>query len=127
MWIAQVPLCPKGEGFRVMNTRKTVWILASVTALNAVLLAPHAVANDRFSLLKGVPEDVFLCTAGRHNAERAFLDEYWSEVFDALKATGIGADIMELLGSAIGEEQITAIEELKARAKQLLDGVGVWA
>ncbi|MGD2110925.1 MAG: hypothetical protein PVI86_16235, partial [Phycisphaerae bacterium] len=106
-----------------MNTSKKVWILTAAAMLNAALLAPTAVANDRFSLIRAVPDDVFLCTAGRHNAERAFLDAYWGEVFDALKASGIGGDIMELLGSQLGEEQRATIEEFKQRAMQLLEGV----
>ncbi len=106
-----------------MNVRKTVWILAACATLNAVLLTPSAVAGDRFSLIKAVPDDVFVCTAGRHNTERAFLDKYWGEVFDALKASGIGGDLMGLLSSNLGEEERTAIEQLKERTKQLLDGV----
>lgn len=106
-----------------MNTRKTVWILAAAAATSAVFVAPTAMAGDRFSLVRAIPDDVFFCTAGRHNAERAFLDQYWAEVFDALKATGIGADLMEFLASKLGEEERTAVEQLKERAKQLLDGV----
>ncbi|MCH8173073.1 MAG: CopD family protein, partial [Proteobacteria bacterium] len=61
--------------------------------------------------------------AGRHSAERDFLNAYWSDVFDALKRSGIGSDVMTLVGSFLGEEQRTEVDRLKKRATQLLNGV----
>jgi len=106
-----------------MNTRMIGWTRGLAVMLAVSILAPAAAAKERFSLVSAVPDDVFLCVAGRHNVERAFLDDYWSEVFGALKQSGIGSDIMELIGSQMGDEQLAEVDHLKELAKQLLEGV----
>lgn len=109
-----------------MNRKMTSWTTGLAVMLAAGFLTPVAAAKERlFTLVATVPDDVFLCVAGRHNPERKFLDDYWSEVIDALKESGIGPELMELLGSSLGlgEEQCAEVDRLKELASQLLDGV----
>ena len=89
----------------------------------AALIAPAQVADDEFTLASAIPNDVFLYVAQRHNPEREFLDRYWGEVFEALAQSGIGEDLLDLLGSLLGAEQAAEVERLRERASQLLDGV----
>ena len=91
--------------------------------LSVGLLAPSAAAKGKSSLVGAVPDDVFICVAGRHNPERQFLCDYWDEVIDALKESGIGSDLMELIVSQLGEEQRAEVDRFKELAKKLLDGV----
>ncbi len=91
--------------------------------LSVGLLAPNAAAKGKSSLIGAVPDDVFICVAGRHNPERQFLCDYWDEVIDALKESGIGSDLMELIVSQLGEEQRAEVDRFKELAKKLLDGV----
>lgn len=95
-----------------------------VTALFIVALtAPAPVANDGFTLIGAIPNDVFLIEAERHNPDREFLDEYWGEFFEALGQSGVGDDLLELFSSLLGVKQTAEVERLKQRASQLLDGV----
>jgi tetratricopeptide (TPR) repeat protein len=91
--------------------------------LAAAFCAPAVAAKEGFTLVAAIPDDVFICSAGQHNEERAFLHDYWSEIIDALKQSGIGSDLMELIGTSLGEEQAAEIERLRALASELLDGV----
>ena len=107
-----------------MNARLSRLTFGLVAVLLAAALAGPAYAGEpRFTLTRAVPNDVFVCTAEQHNPEREFLDHYWGEVFDALKQCGLGADLMELIGSAVGEEGAAEVERLKQRATELLAGV----
>lgn len=91
--------------------------------LSVGLPAPSAEAKGKSSLIGAVPDDVFICVAGRHNPERQFLCDYWDEVIDALKESGIGSDLMDLIVSQLGEEQRAEVDRFKELAKKLLDGV----
>ena len=107
-----------------MNThvsRLTTGLVAAL--LVASLTVPAGAVEQRFTLARAVPNDVFLYIAGQHNPEREFLCRYWDEVMDALAQCGIGSDLMELIGSVLGEEELAEVERLKARASQLLAGV----
>jgi hypothetical protein len=94
-----------------------------LAALLAALSAASAPADDGIRLTEAVPDDVFLCVVTQHNPDRAFLDRYWGEVFDALVQTGVGDDVMELIGSFANAEQRAEIERLKGRALELIRGV----
>ena len=100
----------------------TAYVTGLACLLAAGLPVP-ATAKELPKLVSAVPDDVFICVAGRHNAERKFLEDYWGEVIDAFKQTGITSDVMELLGSFLGDEQRAEVDRLKERASQLLDGV----
>ncbi|UCC30132.1 MAG: hypothetical protein JSU86_18280, partial [Phycisphaerales bacterium] len=94
------------------------------TALVApVLVDPVPKAEEGFTLADIIPNDVFLYVAERHSPERDFLDPYWGEVFEALGQSGIGGDLLDLLGSLLGADQKAEVERIKERATQLLAGV----
>lgn len=94
--------------------------------VTAALLAPAMTAartGESAPLAAAVPDDVFLYISERNNPKREFLDGYWDEVMQALSDSGIGDDLMGLLGMAIGDEGTAEVERLKKRAMELLDGV----
>jgi tetratricopeptide (TPR) repeat protein len=89
----------------------------------AALFNPAPVTEEGFTLADVVPNDVFLFVAERANPEREFLDRYWGEVIEALSQSGVGDDLIGLIGSALGLKQTAEIERVKERASQLLEGV----
>jgi len=97
---------------------------ALLAVVVATTLATAANAEDQpFSLIRAVPNDVFLCVAGRDNPEREFLESYWGEVFDALAKCGIGDDALKLIGSLFDADQNAEFERLKERAVELFGKV----
>ena len=106
-----------------MKTGRTGLTAGLCVSLLLALAAPAALAKESFTLTAAVPDDVFLCVTERHNPERKFLDDYWAEIFRAVKATGIGGDLLELLGAQLGDEEQAEVERLKELATKLLDGV----
>lgn len=107
-----------------MNTRLSQITAPLVAALLvATAAAPAEAAEQKFTLARAVPNDVFLYVAGQDNPEHEFLDRYWGEVFDALAECGVVEDLMEVVGSFLGEEEMAEVERLKERASQLLAGV----
>ena len=99
-------------------------ISALATAIAApMLISSPTVLQDGFTLADATPNDVFMYVLARKNPEREFLDQYWSEVFEALEQSGVGGDVIELLGSVLNAEQTAEMERLKERASQLLVGV----
>ncbi len=97
-------------------------------ALAAALIAPALItstheAEDGFTLARAIPNDVFLYVAEQSNPERAFLDDYWNEVFDALLESGVGDDVLALIDPLLGANQKAEFDRLRERATQLLDGV----
>ena len=86
---------------------------------------PQAVAQDKFTLARIIPNDVFLFENCRKNPERQFLDDYWKELFDALQQTGIDDDLVELFATSLGldQEQADEIERLKDKFTKLIDEV----
>ena len=105
-----------------MTRARTLDLLAISTFLAAFLTTP-AFAGSEFSLVNHVPGDVFLYAGTRHNSERDFLDQYWSEVFAELQRCGIAGDILDLVGSALGPEQKAEMDRFKGLAQKLAAGV----
>ena len=91
--------------------------------LAALLCAPIITVAREPSLARVIPDDVLLFIAGYHNPERTFVNDYWCDVFDTVKDSGIGDDLMGLIGSLLGEGGTTELTRLKERAAQLLAGV----
>jgi len=106
-----------------MNTRTVTWTTTLLLTLTCAAWAPAAHARSGFKLTAAVPDDVFLCAAHRHNPERKFLEEYWKEVFAALKQSGVAADAMAMLSSKLGAEQNAEVSRLKELTTRLIDGV----
>ncbi len=108
--------------------KTTVFLLAGMLASALVapaLLKPETSAVGGFTFSQVVPDDVFMFAAGRHNAERDFLDNYWGEVLQAIKDAHVIEDVTELFGSVLGlgPEQAAEVERIKERVAKLLDGV----
>lgn len=110
-----------------MNLIAHYWGGVFISTLLTVIPAPPAEPKQADFTLSGcVPNDVFLFVAGRHNPERDFLDRYWDEVFTALRQSGVGTDLLDLLGTLFQGDQKAEFARLKDRAAQLLAGVD-WA
>ncbi len=106
-----------------MNERLLRYSVTLSVALVAGMFTPAALAKEKFALASAVPDDVFLCVADRNNPERVFLDEYWSEVINAFKQTGVTSDVMGLIGAQLGEAELAEIDRFKELATRLLEGV----
>lgn len=97
-----------------------------ITFLLGFGLTPAGLAETpgaRKPLAALIPDDVCAFTACAHNAERDFLDRYWGEVFEAVRESGIGPDVVELVGTFIPESEQEQIDELKELASKLIAGV----
>ncbi|MCH7700648.1 MAG: hypothetical protein IID37_03070 [Planctomycetes bacterium] len=95
----------------------------AVICLSILLIGGVKVQADEFTLISAVPDDVFICVAGRGNAEREFIEEYWQEVISALCESGIGADLMGIVGGMFDEQDRSQLDRLTELAEQLYEGV----
>ena len=86
-------------------------------------LAPARADGEKFTLARYVPADVFVYVATQHNPERQFLESYWQDVFQALRESGVGNDVLELIGSAVNPEQKEEVDRIRQRASELIAGV----
>ncbi|MDO8632506.1 MAG: hypothetical protein Q7R41_18645, partial [Phycisphaerales bacterium] len=66
-------------------------------ALAGEPLPPRSRLPDRFTLGKCVPADCWMYVHAAKNPERAWIDKKWSEVFQALKESGIDRDVISLV------------------------------
>jgi hypothetical protein len=108
-------------GTLVVALVATAFVMPSQTAA-----LPSSPAEDEFSFAEIIPNDVFLYVSSKKNPERAFLDQYWGEVFEALRESGIGEDVISLFSSLVGignEEVAAEVGRLRERALRLVDGV----
>jgi hypothetical protein len=87
----------------------------SAPAAKAAPAQNPAAAQQELPLTGAIPQDVFLYTWGKHNPERAFLEQHWNKVWEALKASKIPQDLLDLALTAADEEQQALISELHAR------------
>ncbi len=99
---------------------------AALACLAWVLPLPSASAEDKrpeFSLVRAVPHDVFMCIAGRPNPQRQFLDDYWGEVVTAFHKSGIMNDVLALVESLVGADEMAEANRLKDRFTELFNEV----
>jgi len=97
-----------------MNRRIGIGVVVGVWLLG--LGAGTALGQTDFSkfpLTKAAPADVFIAVAGKANAERKFLDDYWSEVIQAFHDSGVMGDLWELISDKIPDEEIDKVEDIK--------------
>lgn len=107
-----------------MTARKPRTVLATALLLTLTALpCTGARAADENGLVRAVPDDVFLCVHGKHNPERAFIEAYWDEVFEALVDTGVGSDIMNLVMGSADPEARAEMERLHLLATELFGNV----
>jgi len=93
----------------------------------AALLAPSiAFAGQlpaRFTVGQYVPEHAWFFVHAAHNPDRAWIEQQWSEVFDALKNSGIDRDITTLVMSALTDEDRAKADATIQRVTNLIRGV----
>lgn len=107
-----------------MNIKTSAPTMGFAAALLLAAIAPPAVAaTDQFTLARAAPGDVFVFVNGRHNPEAAFIEEYWGEVLQALKESGIGDDFLSLISSLLGEEDRAELDRFVAKANDLIGAV----
>ncbi|MBN2448099.1 MAG: hypothetical protein JXO22_15320, partial [Phycisphaerae bacterium] len=107
-----------------MNTqRSTAARLLLGVLLASLALAPATADTSDFTLAKSVPNDVFLCVAGRHNPEREFLDKYTAEIFDAIVKAGIVDDALGILGLVLDSDDMAEVERVRERFTGLTGAV----
>lgn len=102
--------------------------LHSAVALTAIIssaiFVPGARAEDqRFILAEAIPNDVLFYAAGRHNPESQFVYTYWEEVIDTAWNSGVGEDLIGLLGSMLGDETASEVQRIRARATKLVSAI----
>lgn len=97
-----------------------------VCLLIAGLAAPVARAQtdlSKFPLLKAVPADAFITVAARENAERKFVDTYWSDVMASVHESEILLDVWDMISESIPDERLDEFEETKDRLVDLCEKV----
>jgi len=66
-----------------------------------------------FTLGRYVPQDAWMVVHGVHNPDRAFIDQYWSQVWNAAMSIRIDRDLlMLLLHDASAEDQAKMLSQL---------------
>lgn len=105
-----------------MFTSRTFGMALGLTALLPALSLAGQLP-ERFTLGSYVPDDVWFIIHGVDNPQRAWIDDQWSEVFKALKNSGVDRDVITLILSLAGEDKRTGIEASIDKATQLLRGV----
>ncbi len=81
---------------------------------------------DRFTLGRCVPADCWMFVHGASNPEREWIDKQWSEVFQALKDSGIDRDVMSLCMSFLGDAERAKAQTTIDRFSELIRGIR-WA
>lgn len=86
-------------------------------------VARSETTDQRFSLRKCVPADVFVYVHGAHNPERDFLSAYYAPVWEALKNADLLASVRDLIVAEMDEEQEAEFDELWDEIESLVKGV----
>ena len=101
--------------------------ICSTIVLGAMVVCPAALANEpagKFTLAKLAPAESIVYAHCVHNAEREFLEKHWSHVWEALKSSGIDADIKTLISKKLHTEEEQADLDTKwSKAVELCKGV----
>lgn len=96
----------------------------ALATLLALIVTSAAIAGEpQFPLTKAAPHDAFLCAAGRHNPERDFHNAYWCEVKDALIASGVITDVLDLVGSLMDDDGRAEMDRLQGHFRSLINGI----
>jgi tetratricopeptide (TPR) repeat protein len=114
-----------GKETGMIKHKRMHWVMAGLVGLPLVgAVSRTQAAEKKFTLTRMVPADVFVCVSARGNPERAFVMDYWGEIFTAAKNSGIGDDLMAMIKEAVGEgDQLDEMNRMKARAMELFNGV----
>ncbi len=101
--------------FRFRSVMLAVW-LAPTLAFAGQLPA-------RFTLGQYIPEHAWFFIHHADNPERAWIEQQWGEVFEALKNSGIDRDITTLVMSALTDEDRAKADATIQKVTGLLHGV----
>lgn len=77
----------------------------------------------RSPLVAAIPSDVFIVSGQRHNPERAFLEQYWGEVWGAFEESGVAPEFFEMLASRMDEATRAEMERVIDRFAEALAAV----
>lgn len=94
-----------------------------IVALFVAAAAASASAQERFPLTRAAPDDVFLCVAGRHNPDRAVIDQAWADVFAELRKSGAVEEFWSLISGGLSAGDRAAADRTRATIEKLLAGV----
>ncbi len=102
--------------------------ICMAVVFGCLLASAPVLAKDqqgKFTLDKLVPADSVLYVHCVHNPEREFLEKHWSRVWEALKNSGIDADIKALMKAQYGttEEQQADFDARWGKTVQLCKSV----
>ncbi len=97
---------------------RLAWILAF--SCPGIALAADA---SRYSLSEGVPDDVYIFIASRHNPKREFLKQYWAKVIDSFMNCGVMEEVWGLVTPTMGDGELKHVEQMADTAKQLIEKV----
>ena len=101
--------------FRFRSVMLAAWLAPS--------LAFAGQLPARFTLGQYIPEHAWFFLHGVDNPDRAWIEQQWVEVFDALKNSGIDRDITTLVMSALTDEDRAKAEETIQKVTSLIRGV----
>jgi tetratricopeptide (TPR) repeat protein len=102
------------------RNQSTGLLLAALLALSCL---PQATAGEPFRLPSVIPDDVFIVAAGVHRPERDFLCDYWNDVWMEFEKSGVMGDVMELIATAMDDEDRAEFDRLKTRFIELVEAV----
>lgn len=97
--------------------------LRTAVALVVASIGATALAQERFTLLSAIPDDVLLVVDGRHNPERQFIEDYWREVQQAFEKSGVVKDAIELVFTHLTEDQQSEANRVLERFTELVKAV----
>ena len=101
-----------------MNRRAT-WSIAALVVWGLAQPLRGASLPENFTLGRYVPDTCWMLIHVADNPERAYIDEQWERVFEALRHSGIQDEIKGLIKDLLDEPDRPAFEEQWSRALQL--------
>src|SRR3972149_6549140 len=102
--------------FRFRSVMLAAWLAPS--------LAFAGQLPARFTLGQYVPEHAWFFIHAVDNPDRAWIEQQWGELFDALKNSGIDRDITTLVMSALTDEDRAKADATIQKVTGLIRGVG---
>jgi len=97
--------------------------IASLAFLICIISPASVRGAEKFTLGKGIPQDVFLYLHHVGNPERAFVTEHWRSVYKAFEEIQFGTKLHSLFIDSVPEEDRPAFTENWNKAVQLLKKV----
>ena len=108
-------------------TQSKSWRLALALGSLWPSLALAGPLPDRFTLGKCVPADCWMYVHAAKNPERVWIDKKWSDVFQALKDSGIAHDAISLVMSSLGDADRAEAQTAVDKVTSLIEGVNFGA